>query len=223
MRRAICAILAVIAMIGGLLLTAAGPSQAGGNSDVCSGLIGFDIPMSCLNRNRSQFYYTKSEIGANPYSNTSLLARYGKTAQGHGLAHIVQSSTLSITHQVPHTLLVPTLRKKIPWPSYKAKSVKKYRKTKYSVYEIYGVAPHGARITWKYGITGQANENTRPKSQYAACRRYFASKHTPYACRHVILVRVIGWFAARTWEAGYTTQYAAQNNGYCPPGMPACV
>jgi hypothetical protein len=221
MRRAICAVLAVIAMIGGLLLGAAGPSQAG--EDTCTGLIGFSIPASCLNRNKPQFRYVQKEVGANPYSYASLLGRYGNTKQGHGVAYFVQSSTLSITHQVRNAAPVPALRKPIPWPSYKAKSVKKYRKTKYSVYEIFGVAPHSGRITWKYGITRQADENSRPKSQYAACRRYFASKHTPYACRHVILVRVVGWFAARSYEASYTTMYAAQHNGYCPPGMPKCV
>ena len=107
---------------------------------------------------------------------------YGNAKTGRANARMVQKETLYITHGngVSSSL---TLVKKIPWPSYKAKSAKKYRKTKYSVYEIYGLAPGNVAITWKYGITCQADENTRPRSQYSKCEHWMAAESVRFGDR----------------------------------------
>lgn len=173
----------------------------------------------CVCVNKPEYRYVRSTLGASPHNLDSLVKRYGTTAQGKDIA----GQTYLV--MVPATAKgAPKLKKRVPYPSYQAKSAKKHRRTKYSVYWIYGVSkgPTVSLITWKFGITRQANENSRPRSQYRECMKYFGSGGYQ-RCRHEILKRVVGWFPARTAEADYTLAYALNHGGRCPPGMPACL
>jgi hypothetical protein len=220
MRKVIYAVLTTLAMVAGLLVGAAGPSQAGNDECDFTG----NLPMSCLDTNEGVYQYVKSQIGAKPYSMTKLVKRYGSSDIDYQVAANVELAVVAITHQNDHADPVPKIKAtKIPWPSYKAKSAKKYKKSRYAVYEIFGEKKNGTVITWKYGITRQKDVNVRPRSQLGKCNAYFKKHKIAAKCDFTILIQVIGWFAARSEESSLTTLYAATHGGKCPPGMPKCV
>jgi hypothetical protein len=173
----------------------------------------------CLCVNKPEYRHVKKQLGARPLDLTSLVHRFGTSAQGKDVAGQTYIAMVAATAKG-----APKLKKRVPYPSYQAKSARKHRTSRYSVYWIFAASkgPTFVLETWKFGITRQADENRRPKSQYRACMKHFGTTGYRF-CRHRILKRVVGWFPARTVEADYTLAYALNHGGRCPPGMPACV
>jgi hypothetical protein len=217
--RAIRALIVTILLFASLFATV-GSAQA---SDACYESYPGRIPVSCIDNNLTYFRYVRTQVGANPFNYTSLKKRFGKRASDHRGAKMAQLMTLRITHS-PYVDPPPTLVRKVPLPSYKAKLVKKYRNRKFVIYQIYADTkpPIVQRETWKFGITSVVPWTDRPESQLPKCDAYYPdSGYQP--CFYRKLGTVTGWWNARMMEAGYTLQYAKFHDGKCPPGMPACV
>jgi hypothetical protein len=136
---------------------------------------------------------------------------------------------------IAFTVLVVTVAKRapkvrrVPFPDYRAKSVKKYPagKTPYRTYEIFGLTRGPLPIqhlTWKYGITRQMIASERPGRQLRACTNHYGADYLyGGTCRWRWIWIGTGWFQARTVEAAYTLVYALNHKGRCPDGMPKCV
>lgn len=105
--------------------------------------------------------------------------------------------------------VAPAIRS-IPWPHIKAPSVKRFRLTKYIVYQI-SYFKRGSWRTWKYGISRVGM--SRPSGQIGSCQTSMRAR-----CRYQVKNRVRGWFTARTLEAGYIEAYYWRH-GHCPPGQ----
>jgi hypothetical protein len=119
-----------------------------------------------------------------------------------------------------------TLKKRIPYPDSRSKTATTYAKTPYRVYEIYGTSlgPGFYHETWKYGITRQLIYSQRPERQLKYCTAYYGPRFLLGGkCTYRWMWIGIGWLQARTIEASLTLLYAITHNGYCPPGMPACI
>jgi hypothetical protein len=166
--------------------------------------------------NAGEVEYALKQLGVNSLSLKLLVKRLGKQAGTDAFVALV----LSLTKKAAK------IKKRIPFPDYKAKSAILYAKTPYRVYEIYGISlgPGYYHWTWKYGITRQLIPSQRPQPQVPNCTKYFGSRFlTGGSCTYVWVWIGVGWLQARTIEAAYTVLYAIQNGGRCPPGMPACV
>jgi hypothetical protein len=188
------------------------------------------VPIGCLDFNRPEWKHARKQLGANPYSYPALKKRFGTRKVDKRVAKMTQKVIVLTTHD-PNAGLTPrpTLVKKVPYPSYKAKSRTnpKLRKIKYVVYEIAGETkgPIVQENTWKYGITRQIPWQARPKSQLAACMKYWEAKYPGvyYRCPYRLVYTTYGWYNARVLESNLTLLYALNHNGHCPPGMPKCV
>jgi hypothetical protein len=170
----------------------------------------------CGCRNVPQVKYALKQLGVKSLNQKLLRKRLG-TRVGD-IAYVSLVASLS-----PKAAKV---RRTVPFPSYRATSAIKYRKTPYRVYEIYGtgLGPVYPHWTWKYGITRQMIPKERPGRQVPACTRYFGPQYLLGGrCTFKWLWIGLGWLQARTVEASYTLVYAIGHDGYCPPGMPQCV
>ncbi len=166
--------------------------------------------------NAGQVEEALKELGVKSLTLSLLVKRVGKTAGNDAYAALAASLSKKAA----------TVKKKIPFPSYTAKSATTYAKSPYRVYEIYGTSlgPGYYRDTWKFGITRQLIPAQRPERQLPACTKYFGSKFLLGGkCTYKWLWIGVGWLQARTIEASYTLLYAIINGGNCPPGMPACI
>jgi RHS repeat-associated protein len=98
----------------------------------------------------------------------------------------------------------------IPFPA--GPSSYSYRNNPHIVYVISPV--NVPNDVWKYGISHVGE--SRPLGQISACEEHFND-----TCRHDVLHRdVPTWEAARWLEARYVESYAAEHDGFCPPGQP---
>jgi hypothetical protein len=171
---------------------------------------------ACKCPNTGEVVYALKELGVKSLTLKLLVNRLGKVAGNNAYATLV----LSLNKKAP------ALKKRIPFPDYKAKSAKTYAKSPYRVYEIYGVSvgPITVHETWKYGITRQLIPAQRPQPQVKNCTKYFGPTFLiDRTCTYQWIWIGIGWLQARTIEASYTLLYAINNGGKCPPGMPACI
>ncbi|RNL91391.1 hypothetical protein EFE23_23530 [Micromonospora solifontis] len=105
--------------------------------------------------------------------------------------------------------VAPAVRS-IPFPNIKSPSFRRFRLTKYIVYQI-SFWKGGKWRTWKYGISRVGT--SRPSSQIARCQLSMGAR-----CRYVVRNRVTGWYTARTLEASYILAYYTRH-GHCPPGQ----
>lgn len=166
--------------------------------------------------NAGEVEYALEQLGVKSLSLKLLVKRLGKQAGNDAYAALAASLSKKAA----------TVKKTIPFPSYKAKSATTYAKSPYRVYEIYGVSkgPVKDHWTWKYGITRQMIPAQRPNGQLPACTKYYGP---PYLlggrCTYQWIWSGVGWLQARTIEASYTLLYAITHQGKCPPGMPACI
>jgi hypothetical protein len=170
----------------------------------------------CKCPNTGEVEYALEELGVKTLTLDPLVKRLGKVAGNDAFATLVLSLNKNS----------PALKKRIPFPDYKSKTAKKYAKSPYRVYEIYGtsVGPGFYHRTWKYGITRQMIPAQRPQPQVKNCTKYFGPKNLlGGSCTYKWIWIGVGWLQARTIEASYTLLYALQNGGNCPPGMPACI
>lgn len=171
---------------------------------------------ACKCPNTGEVVYALKELGVKSLTLKLLVNRLGKVAGNDAFASLV----LILNKKAP------ALKKRIPFPDYKAKSAKTYAKSPYRVYEIYGVSvgPITVHETWKYGITRQLIPAQRPQPQVKNCTKYFGpTTLINRTCTYQWIWIGVGWLQARTIEASYTLLYAFKNGGKCPPGMPACI
>jgi hypothetical protein len=166
--------------------------------------------------NAGEVEYALKELGVKSLSLNLLVKRLGKQVGTDTFVVLVVSLAKKAAKA----------RKRVPFPDYQAKSATTYAKSPYRVYEIYGTSlgPGFYHETWKYGITRQLIPAQRPQRQLGACTRYYGSRYLLGGkCTYTWLWIGVGWLQARTMEAVYTLLYTITHNGYCPPGMPACV
>jgi hypothetical protein len=171
---------------------------------------------ACKCPNTGEVVYALKELGVKSLTLKLLVNRLGKVAGNNAYTTLV----LSLNKKNP------ALKKRIPFPDYKAKSAKTYAKSPYRVYEIYGVSvgPITVHETWKYGITRQLIPAQRPQPQVKNCTKYFGpTTLIDRTCTYQWIWIGVGWLQARTIEASYTLYYALTHGGNCPPGMPACI
>lgn len=166
--------------------------------------------------NAGEVEYALEELGVKSLSLNLLTKRLGKQVGTDTFTVLVVSLAKKAAK----------VRKRVPFPDYKAASATTYAKSPYRVYEIYGTSkgPGFYHDTWKYGITRQLIPAQRPQRQLGACTRYYGSQYLLGGkCTYEWLWIGVGWLQARTMEAVYTLLYAITHQGNCPPGMPACV
>jgi hypothetical protein len=166
--------------------------------------------------NAGEVEYALKELGVKSLSVKLLTKRLGKTVGTDAFAALAASLSKKAAK----------VRKRVPYPDYRAKSATTYAKSPYRVYEIYGTSlgPGFYHWTWKYGITRQMIPAQRPQGQLKNCTKYFGSRFLLNGkCTYRWLWIGVGWLQARTMEATFTLLYAITNQGKCPPGMPACV
>jgi hypothetical protein len=171
---------------------------------------------SCGCKNAPQVVYALHQLGVKSVSQSLLRKRLGK--QVGDVTFVALAASLGTR--------VAKVRKRVPFPNYKARSAVTYRKTPYRVYEIFGVGlgPVYPHYTFKYGITRQLIPRERPERQLPTCTRYYGpSRLLNRRCVYRWIWIGIGWLQARAVEASYTLVYAITHQGHCPPGMPACI
>ena len=124
---------------------------------------------TCKCPNIGEVDYALEELGVKTLTLKPLVKRLGKVAGHDAFATLVLSLNKNS----------PALKKRIPFPDYKSKTAKKYAKSPYRVYEIYGtgLGPVYPHWTWKYGITRQMIPAQRPQAQVKNCTKYFGSKN----------------------------------------------
>jgi hypothetical protein len=174
-----------------------------------------EVTRRCVCTNRAEYRSASRSLGVNALNEPALKRRLGAS-----VGHTTYVSMVATTAQG-----APRLKRVVPFPDYNSKSRKKYRRSLYYVYEIVGVSrgPLDFTKTWKFGITRQADPNTRPKRQLPACNRHWTGQPWFFECGYTFRWRGLGWFRARTVEANYTLYYALSHHGRCPPGMPRCL
>jgi len=166
--------------------------------------------------NAGEVEYALKELGVKSLSLNLLVKRLGKEVGNDVFAVLVASLAKKAAK----------VKKRVPFPDYRAKSATKYAKSPYRVYEIYGtgLGPEYPHWTWKYGITRQLIPAERPERQLPACTRYYGPTNLIKGrCTFRWLWIGVGWLQARTMEAVYTLLYVIAYGVGCPPGMPACV
>jgi RHS repeat-associated protein len=115
------------------------------------------------------------------------------------------------------TIHIPKTTADVPWPSRWSKSAKKFKNTKFLVYEIFYTAPQsGVKLTYKYGITRVGK--SRPAGQITKCNTHYRRMGGRGTCAYRVKRTVTGFYWARAWEATYIIVYVGQH-GHCPPGQ----
>jgi hypothetical protein len=194
--------------------SSAGSSSAGA-TDAAPAVLAV-LPACGCPPNAGQVEEALKQLGVKSLTLSLLVKRVGKTAGNDAFAALAASLSKKAA----------TVKKKVPFPDYRAKSATTYAKSPYRVYEIYGTSlgPGFYHETWKYGITRQLIPAQRPQPQVINCTRHFGAKFLLNGkCTYRWVWIGVGWLQARTIEASYTLVYAIFNGGNCPPGMPACV
>jgi hypothetical protein len=166
--------------------------------------------------NAGEVEYALKELGVKSLSQKLLDERLGTQVGDTAFSALVDSLSKKAAK----------LRKTIPFPDYKSTTAKKYAKSPYRVYEIYGTSlgPGFYHWTWKYGITRQLIPAQRPERQLPACTKYYGPRNLRGGrCTYTWLWIGVGWLQARTVEASFTLYYAITHGANCPPGMPACI
>jgi hypothetical protein len=166
--------------------------------------------------NAGEVKYALTELGVKSLSDKLLRKRLGKQVGDDAFAALAASLSKKAA----------TVRKRVPFPNYKAKTAITYAKSPYRVYEIYGtgLGPEYPHWTWKYGITRQLIPAQRPEGQLKNCTKYYGPRNLiNRSCTYRWLWIGVGWLQARTMEAAYTLLYVIAYGVGCPPGMPACV
>lgn len=110
---------------------------------------------------------------------------------------------------------------KVPNPNPNSRKAKKERNVRYRLYVVNWDEPT-LQHTWKYGISRADQGERRPKTGRKDCLDYIKRDYPPWAynChwRWVRKNKLVGYYQARLWEAGYIAQYK-RILGYCPPGQ----
>ncbi|MEU7174586.1 LamG-like jellyroll fold domain-containing protein [Micromonospora tulbaghiae] len=154
-------------------------------------------------------------VCADPANETDISGKCGPCVIAPLLVDIiVVAIILALVYAVARCVIsgcgIAPAARRIPWPSIKAPSYKRFRLSKYIVYQI-SYFKRGSWRTWKYGISRVGT--SRPSGQISRCQTSMKAR-----CRYVVKNRVTGWYNARSLEAGYITTYYLRH-GHCPPGQ----